>query len=67
MKAGVGDVLQISSWMTSDSLLGDRRTGELAVVEVGVESVLCEQLLVIALFDDRTMVHDKDVVRISDR
>src|SRR5450756_1792285 len=66
MKAGVGDVLQISSWMNSDSILGDCRTSELAVVEVGVESVLCEQLLVAALFDDRTMVHDKDVVRISD-
>src|SRR5664280_945034 len=66
MKAGVGNVLQISSWMNSDSLLRDCRTGELAVVEVGVESVLCEQLLMGALFNDRTVVHDKDVVCVSD-
>jgi hypothetical protein len=42
MKAGVGDVLQISSWMNSDSLLGDCRTGKLAVIEICIESVLCE-------------------------
>src|SRR5659263_268320 len=66
MKAGVGDVLQISTWMNSDSILGDCRTGELAVIKVGVESVLCEQLLVSPLLDDRTMVHDKDVVSVSD-
>ena len=66
-KAGVGDDLfQISSWMDSDSILGDCRTGELAVVQVGVESVLCEQLLVGALLNDRTVVHDQDMVRVSD-
>src|SRR5664280_2324114 len=66
VKTGVGDVLQISSCVNSDSTLGDCRTGELAVIEIRIESVLCEQLLMGALFNDRTMVHDKDVVRISD-
>src|SRR5450759_3863384 len=65
-KTGVTDALQISSSMNSDSILGDCRTSELAVIEIGIESVLCEQLLVSALFNDRTVVHDKDVVRISD-
>src|SRR5664280_2636660 len=59
VKTGVGDVLQISSWMNSNSLLGDCRTGELAVIEIRIESVLCEQLLMGALFNDRTVVHDK--------
>src|SRR5664280_1361108 len=65
-KTGVTDALQVSSSMNSDGLLRDGRTSELAVIEVGIESMLCEQLLVGALFDDRTMVHDKDVMRVSD-
>jgi hypothetical protein len=36
------DVLKINSYVNSDSLLGDCRTGELAVIEIRIESVLCK-------------------------
>jgi hypothetical protein len=43
-----------------------RSLGELAVVEIGVEAVLCEQSFVGALFDDAAVVHDQDQVGVSD-
>ena len=41
--------------------------GELALVQVGVEATAREQRRVIALFDDRPVVHDEDRVRVTDR
>src|SRR5450756_2375601 len=66
-KTGVGNnVLQIRNCASSDCFLSDCRAGELAVVEAGVESTLGEQFFVAALFDDRAVVHDEDVMGISD-
>ena len=40
---------------------------ELGVVQVGVEAALCQEFLVVPLFDDVALLHHEDEVRIADR
>ena len=38
---------------------------KLAVIKVSVETALCKQLIVAALFDNAAVLHNKDYVRIA--
>ncbi len=48
-----------------DRFLQQGTTGELAVVEIGVEAILREQFLVGAFLDDSAVIHHQDHIGVS--